>query len=194
MKTMEEIAATTIEAARPRSKNHAVKVGVAVALGAALISSGVTQGGWHAEESIAPATTITAGSLDLQTAGTWSYRGVEVTEAELDTLRLVPGDVLTYDAVATVGISGDMRAELAITGGASTGSLLDSGIAEAAWEVDGAEGVKTLTQADDGTEIPVSWTLEMAPVGDPAYTTGAEGQLASLDLDEITVSLTQVAK
>lgn len=191
---MKEIEATTIEAARPRSKSHAVKAGAAVLLGAALLSSGATLGGWHAEESIAPATTITGGSLDLQTAGTWSYRGVEVTEAELDDIRLVPGDTLTYDAVATIGISGDMAAELAITGGASTGSLLDSGIAEAAWEVDGVEGVKTLTQADDGAAIPVSWTLEMAPVGDPAYASGAEGQLASLDLDEISVSLTQVAK
>lgn len=182
-------------APKKSNRRRVTEIVAATSLGATLLFGGSTLGGWTETETIAtPATQIAAGELALSMASElWLYNGAVITEADLASTPLVPGDVLSYHGYAQIGISGDLHATLAFST-AATGTLASSAIADIEWSVAGDPTAKTVTRANDGAQVPVSWSLTMAPVGDPAYANGSEGERQTLVLDDIRVELIQVAK
>lgn len=176
-------------------KGRWVKAAAAVGVGAAVLTAGGTLAGWFAEAPIAsPGTEIQAGELGLEMIGeSWLYNGSSVDAADLGNIILIPGDSLAYTGMADVDLIGDMAAALQVNNTVS-GSLVDSGVATVDWAVNGSQSVMELTAADDGNQIPVSWQLEMAPIGDPVYAVGTEGELTSISMDDFSVELKQVAK
>lgn len=173
------------------------KAALAIGIGAGLLASGGTLAGWKDSKAIGTAgQKIQAGQLALDSTSLgWTFNGDSIAEADLDALRLSPGDRLAYTGEAEVTLEGDsLAAELKLTDAATTGALASNPAVEVAWSVDGTSAPATLTKADSGTKIPVSWQLELAPIGDPVYVTGKEAQLETLQLSDVKIELTQVAK
>lgn len=158
--------------------------GAAVAL---LLGAGGTLAYWNAEAELGGAV-ISTGQLNLEgETGSWTLNGDPVTN--VDDVVLVPGDSLAFTGGYTIAAAGDnLEATLEVTGGAQSGAADDLDITQA-YTLDGAAlpEDKVITAKDDGALIGVSIDIEL-----PA---GAENasQDASVTLDDVTVSLEQVA-
>ncbi len=185
--------------AQAQGKNRAkglAKAVIVAGVGLGLIASGGSLAGWGDAQSIgSEGQKIQSGQLALDAASLgWTFNGDPIAEADLDALRLSPGDSLAYAGEAEVTLEGDsLAAELSLTDAATTGALASNPAVDVAWSVDGLSAPALLTEADSGTKIPVSWQLDLAPVGDPVYVTGKEAQLETLELGDVKVQLTQVA-
>jgi alternate signal-mediated exported protein len=119
----------------------------------------------------------------------WTLDGAESPAgAAFDpaTDTLVPGDVLTKTCTFTVGASGKhLRANLAATGGAASGTLAPALTVAGTFTVGGAT-VSSLTSADDGSTL----TAKISVTFDPA--SGNTTQLRTATLSTYTVTATQV--
>lgn len=178
---------TTPKTAVAKRLAKAVTVGAAAV---ALLFAPGTLADWVAEKPISTEV-IHSGELSLtEGTETWTLNGTEVSEASLSSTPLVSGDLLAYSGSFTPTIEGDLQAELKLDSSVTTG-LAASPVVAIDWALDGSKATQTLTEADSGSTHAVQWQLQMAPVGDPAYATGQEAQLESLDLSKVRVLLTQ---
>lgn len=83
-----------------------------------LVGGGGTFMAWNDDAPITGGT-VTAGSLTLTaaTSPTWTLNDVDVT-GEIDDVRIVPGDVLTFSHVATITAAGNnIQGELSLVDG-----------------------------------------------------------------------------
>ncbi|NKS28042.1 alternate-type signal peptide domain-containing protein [Rhodococcus hoagii] len=86
--------------------NKKTKGAIAAGAAAALLAGGAgTFALWSDSENLAGGT-IQSGKLTLTTAGTptWTKGGNSI---DITTYKVVPGDVITYNATATIGASGN---------------------------------------------------------------------------------------
>jgi len=181
-------------AKNPRVKKGA-KAAATVLVGLGLLAAPGTLAGWSDSKAISDAT-IQSGELALDaTSIGWDLNGTPVAEEDLDTLRLSPGDQLSYSGTADVTLEGtNLAAQLSMTEAATSGDLASSPVVDIDWSIDGSTDPLTLTEANDGSSYAVSWSLALAPAGDPAYQTGKEAQLQTLDLSGVEIQLVQVPK
>jgi alternate signal-mediated exported protein len=128
---------------------------------------------------------VNAGRLALvnPTAGTWVLNGSPVT----GTVAIVPGDHLDYTGSYEVdAVGSNLQATVGVTGGSGSGTLADHVTTEVAATVDGS-AVTTVTDDNDGDTLSVVVSVDF-PFGTSADN---DAQGATLDLSDVTVTLTQ---
>jgi alternate signal-mediated exported protein len=143
---------------------------------------------WQSSESMGEGS-VSSGRLALTdpTPGRWTLDGTPV--ADPTAVRIVPGDELAWTGSFVIDASGDhLRGDLAVTGGAATGSLAPYVDATAVtWTLDGQPASGTITSADDGRKLDVSIMVDF-PYG-TAVDNGSQSKV--LDLSSVAVTLTQ---
>lgn len=173
------------------TKSRTIKAVAATAVGVILLAgTGGTFARWFDEE-IVPAGPLTSGTLELSEPTTTA---TEATLGDLTVLdepyEIVPGDVITFTMTTTPTIVGDnMVATLSAQQDAATGPLADF----VDFETTIAGGGTGLTEADSGTPIDVTIvaTMPFSTGGEPGVGNGTDGQSATLDVNDITLSLVQ---
>lgn len=181
------------------AKNQRFKKGMkgtaAVLVGLGLLAAPGTLAGWSDSKAISSAT-IQSGELALDAAAIgWDLNGRSIAPSDLDTLRLSPGDILSYYGTADVTLEGtDLAAQLSLSEAATSGDLASSPVVDVSWSIEGSTDPLTLTEENNGESYVVNWSLALAPAGDPAYATGKEAQLQTLDLSGVEIQLVQVPK
>ncbi|MFF1555569.1 alternate-type signal peptide domain-containing protein [Rhodococcus erythropolis] len=152
---------------------------------------------WNDSEA-APADTITNGELDIALvgeAGVWTDISPDSNAPGVidpAVFRMVPGDVLQYDASFLISADGDNLAatitadQQSITRSAGLTELNTPVVVTAL--VNGEElPATTITEANDGDTVDVRITLTFDP-----STAGQVGQKGTVGLDEFRVNLQQV--
>jgi alternate signal-mediated exported protein len=169
------------------------KGAVAVAAGVVLLLGGAgTYALWEVNRPLDG--TVQAGDLDLSTgAATWTLNGEEVTSPE--TLRVVPGDVLTVQQELTVTAVGDsLQAQLSVD---EVSPLVDPSLAEyfdvdltvdAPWATDNADGTYAVEPSDTAQVVDADVSITFAE-----STPEREGANAQLDLGNLEFTLEQLA-
>lgn len=181
----------------PRRKQLAKAV-TAAALGLSLLAGSGTLASWKAAESITTQErTIQAGELSLEhsaSTGAWTLNGVSIPAEDLASVSIVPGDKVAYAGTETPRVVGDtLKGWMYFTGvDAVSGTLAGSPAASLAWAVDGVQEPKLLTPAEHLVAQPVSFSVTMAPIGDPIYATGSEAQRLTLDLSTVHVAVSMI--
>lgn len=171
------------------------KATIAGALGVVLLAGGTTFALWS-DSATVNGGSVTSGTLALTPSGTpaWTDLSDDSTIDDITSFLIVPGDTIEYTASFVVDASGDnLSATLDVsdpvdaTGDAEllaattvTQSFTDAGGAPV---VDGA-----ITSENDGDVINVTVRIEF----DEA-TSGTTAQDETLDLNDLTVTLTQTA-
>jgi alternate signal-mediated exported protein len=156
------------------------KGAVAVAAGVVLLLGGAgTYALWEVNRPLDG--TVQAGDLDLSTgAATWTLNGEEVTSPE--TLRVVPGDVLTVQQELTVTAVGDsLQAQLSVD---EVSPLVDPSLAEY-FDVDLTYAVEP---SDTAQVVDADVSITFAE-----STPEREGANAQLDLGNLEFTLEQLA-
>ena len=185
--------------------NKRAKGAVAGAAGIALLLGGAsTFALWNASAT-ASAGVVQSGQLKLEkaaTAGTWTdlSTGTPTTVTNIADYRMVPGSKLQFSQPLTVTATGtNLRATLAASLPGSTtdlGAELKKAFAVTA---QGSSALPTgFAKAGDGytvtaggtasTPIVATYTIEL-----PAETTGTAAQNGTLDLTQLTFTLTQLS-
>ncbi|EFQ83858.1 hypothetical protein HMPREF0063_10574 [Aeromicrobium marinum DSM 15272] len=189
-----------------KSTKGALAAGAAAAL---LLGGAGTLAFWTAD-GVADGGSITAGTLTL-TDGTcdpeFVYADGAASEGD-DVVLFVPGDIVTKDCTFEIGATGDnLEALLAapdtVTFETDSGEVLTATV-DTTYTIGGdpaADG-DTITSADDGAEVVVTFLVDIDygtaddPFGSAAPTTpGVNGNLTqgiTAALDDLTVTLTQV--
>lgn len=167
----------------------------AAAAVALLIGGGSTLAFWNDSINVGAATTITAGNLKLEqkTAPTWSVvNGATTTPvADINALRIVPGDKLVYTGTYTVTAQGQ---NLSFTTGVTEGSIAPATVGNKADEklvtrllqsakynvngVDVPKGVATINHKSNASgtyDVVISVTLD--------WQFGTDGSAAPMDND-----------
>jgi alternate signal-mediated exported protein len=153
--------------------NKFTKASIATGAGIVLLLGGAgTLAYWNDSASVG-ASTITAGTLAIDSAGdgAWTANGSAVTD--IDDFRVVPGDTLVYTETFTIDAVGDnLEALLAV----DTSNLVASNpwgaemVPAVVITVDGVTytAPTTVTDDNDGDVVSVSVTLPFAFDGDTA--------------------------
>ena len=169
--------------------NKLIKGSIAGAAGVALLLGGAgTFAVWNDTASLdAPA--ITAGhlQLDTTTAGKWTKNGAPIDAA---TYRVIPGTTLVYTQTLTVNAEGEgLRARLThspLTEAGALASFVDS-------KLEVFPGTATTADADGILDFNtgISTVDVKVTVVFPSTVSGQDGQGLSLDLSDVTFTLTQ---
>lgn len=178
---------------RSRPRGRALRAGVAVAAGIALLAgAGGTFARWFDSQTVSTGE-ITSGELTLSEATgiTWTEATLgELTLEELAAYRMVPGDEVTYSATVTPTIVGDnLVASLTADLPTATGGLAEWVVVEAS--VVGGGTDLTEEESGDPVEVQVVVSLPFSVGGEPGAGNGTDGQDAVLDLSDLTMSLVQ---
>lgn len=167
--------------------NKATKGAIAAgAAGILLLGGAGTFALWEDTAAIS-AGNVSTGELSLAltgTAGAWTYEGGESTVTE----GIVPGDVITSTQEAVITASGDNIAG-SFTVGTLAGPLptgVTASISTVETEAD-LTGTGSLLSFATAGEYSVDVVITLA-----FDTTGTTSQGATIDLDDLTLTLTQV--
>ncbi|WP_040166408.1 alternate-type signal peptide domain-containing protein [Microbacterium gorillae] len=186
----------------------AIAAGAAVAL---LLGTGGTFALWNDTVNVGSASVITAGNLALSqtTAPAWQIKhtsGSATAVADINAVRIVPGDQLIYTGAYTVTAQGQNLAFRAqVTPGAVTAATAanpaDAKLAEllvqgATYTIDGVTGDTATIQHKSNTSgtypVTISVTLTW-PLGDVASAPADNAaKLGAVNLSQFAVSVTQV--
>lgn len=169
-----------------KSTKGAVAAGAAAAL---LLGGAGSLAYWNATGSITGGT-ITAGKLTLtaEDTGTWTLNGEAVSN--ISSVRVVPGDELEFTGSYEIGAVGDnLEADLAVTGGAASGTLASYATVVPTFTLDGTTvtGTTEVTEDNDGDVVDAVITIDF-PFG---TTANNNSQQTTLNLADIGVTLTQ---
>lgn len=195
---LESAPATRASRAQRPVRRHRRTTAIAIiTVGAALLSVGGGSYAYWSTQTALTAGPVTAGDLNLSLgAGTWTLKGVLGTAqpvANLTTVKIVPGDVLTLTQpidVTLVGntIAADLKAEVGstFTSGA-LGSNLDVVLSVASYGTATSANTYRLTSANSGAAT-ATLTVTFKP-----GTTGRAGATQSVNLNDIAFTLTQAS-
>jgi alternate signal-mediated exported protein len=154
---------------------------------ALLLGGGGTFALWNDSETVASATTITAGDLALTPNADGVWRKSDGTLIDPITYRIVPGSTIEFTRTLTVSAVGDgIRAQLghsALTGTGTLAPLVTTNLSATSPTavVDGS----TLRFNAGTSTVNVKLTVHF-----PA--TATAGQRGTLDLSQVTFTLTQL--
>ncbi|MGW8483481.1 alternate-type signal peptide domain-containing protein [Microbacterium sp. NPDC055903] len=177
----------------PRRDASRTKAIVAIAAGAVLLlGGGTTLAYWSTQQSL-DAGTVTSGDLDLTIAAAapaWTLTpegGAAAPVADITTVRIVPGDTVTFTQTAELTLVGDnLHAELEAV---LDGATLPAGVTAPTPVVTVAGGDPAdLTVADDGATATVTLTYTF-----PASTANRDLVNSAFDFGDVDLTLTQVA-
>lgn len=166
-----------------KSTKGAIAAGAAAVL---LMGGAGSLAYWNATDT-AGGGTINSGVLQLTepTGGVWTLNTDPV--ADISSVVIVPGDELEYNAEWTIAASGDnLQADVTVTGLDASGGLEPFVDVTSAFEVDGVTA-STITEENDGDTLAATVDVDF-PFGD---TVDNDSQALTLDLSEVTVTLTQ---
>jgi alternate signal-mediated exported protein len=167
--------------------NKLVKGSIAGAAGIALLLGGAgTFAVWNDTATLS-APNIQAGSLDLSTstAGKWTQGGADINP---NTYRVIPGTTLVYTQTLKVDAVGDgLKARLthsALTEAGGLGAFVDSTLQVSQNNIVDADGIIDFTAGSSFIDVKVTVVF-------PSTVTGQQGQNETLDLSDVTFTLTQ---
>ncbi|SNT01684.1 alternate-type signal peptide domain-containing protein [Rhodococcoides kyotonense] len=177
--------------------NKATKGAIAAAAAGVLLLGGAGSYALWSDSQTAPGGTVTAGELRLVPVNTGQWTEVSTTGsvapgpiADISAFKMVPGDVLEYDASYTVAASGN---NLTATISASQDSIARTNISATDTPVTVTSKIGTtdiannaVTSADNGKTVAVKVRLEFL-----STTTGLNGQNGSVGLTNFKIDLTQ---
>ncbi|MCW2164672.1 alternate signal-mediated exported protein, RER_14450 family [Microbacterium hydrothermale] len=196
--SLETAPATRASLAQRPVRRHRRTTAIAIiTVGAALLSVGGGSYAYWSTQTALTAGPVTAGDLNLSLgAGTWTLKGVLGTAqpvANLTTVKIVPGDVLTLTQpidVTLVGntIAADLKAEVGstFTSGA-LGSNLDVVLSVASYGTATSANTYRLSSANSGAAT-ATLTVTFKP-----GTIGRAGATQSVNLNDIAFTLTQAS-
>ncbi len=189
------------------------KAAIAVAAATVLLlGSGSTLAYWNDTANVGGSTAITAGTLQLTTTGTPTWKiqhsnGTETAVADINTVRIVPGDKLTYSFPASITAQGqNLRFKVDLAGGAistpATPTAADTALAarlaaSTSFAVTGATAVAGQANTFDhknNTSTPYTTTIT-ATITWPFSGTTAQDNAAKtgkVNLSGFTLTVTQV--
>lgn len=172
--------------------NKKTKGAIAAGTAALLLAGGAgTFAAWNDSENLNGGT-INSGTLTLTTEGTpgWTVNGATVTD--WSTFKAVPGDVLTYNAKAKIGATGNnLKADLTVSqasfGGGSDSALVAALGTPTVEAKLGGNPVPEITSAhnDQVVDVAVNFTFNKPATVDNT----TQGKTAVLD--NLTLTLTQ---
>ncbi|AYG04167.1 alternate-type signal peptide domain-containing protein [Gryllotalpicola protaetiae] len=186
--------------------NKLIKGAVAGAAGIALLLGGAgTFAAWNSSKTATPGTGVQTGhlSIDAATADGWYSDSSLTSGVDTANFHAVPGDTLYYKATATIAATGDnLAAKIGVdptTLGATLGNKGATGTVTASvLKVTGTgitddNGVYSFDAT--GSDIIATVVIEVDfPFGDDTENTLADGQGASISLNPIDITLTQIEK
>lgn len=178
--------------------NKATKGAIAVAAAGVLLLGGAGSYALWSDSQTAPGGTVTAGELKLVPVNVGSWTEISTTGsvapgpiANISTFKMVPGDILEYNATYTIAASGN---NLKATISADQGSIVRTGITEADTPVAVTSTVggtaianNEITSTDNGKPVAVKVRLEFVDRANQ----GRDGQLGSVGLTNFKVNVTQ---
>lgn len=176
------------------------KGALAAAAAAVLLVGGAgTLAFWTADETV-PGGTIDAGHLDLVIdatntgCGAWQLdSGEQAPVTWNDGDPLVPGDVLTKSCLFTIDAQGNhLRATVSASAPSISGTLAAALVVSASGITVNGVAATEFTEADDGSALGVSVTVEFTDPGVVDNTYNDPATDVSAVLDAITVTATQV--
>lgn len=153
----------------------------AIAIGAALLLGGGTTLAFWSDSLNITATPISTGDLKLN-AGTaaWTLNGNDVTTS-IDTLKIVPGDVLVRTETVEITLVGDSIA--ATLGLDQSSASLPAGVsATFAATMGGAAAPAQLTAADTGASLTTTVTITFDDATENRDTVNTAVNLSQLKL------------
>ncbi|WP_072806237.1 alternate-type signal peptide domain-containing protein [Rhodococcoides yunnanense] len=177
--------------------NKATKGAIAAAAAGVLLLGGAGSYALWSDSQTAPGGTVTAGELKLVPVNTGTWTEISTVGsvapgpiANIAAFKMVPGDILEYDASYTIAASGN---NLTATISAAQDSIVRTGITAADTPVTVSSKVGTddiannaITSTDNGKVVAVKVRLEFL-----STTTGLDGQLGSVGLTNFKIDLTQ---
>lgn len=180
-----------------------IAAGAAVAL---LLGTGSTLAYWN-DSAMLAGTTIQSGNLALAQTGTptWTLQhttgtATTITQANIATLRVVPGDKLVFTGDYTITAQGkNLKFEVAIAGGSFTGDpeLVAAIQKSATFKIDNVTGAThTVRHADDASgtyPVQVQVTLDWPFKADGStVTTDNAAKLKSLSFADFAITVKQL--
>lgn len=171
------------------------KATIAGGLGIVLLAGGTTFALWS-DSTTVNGGSVTSGTLALDAVGTPEWNdtssGTAVAIGDISSFLIVPGDTIEYTASFAVNATGDnLTADLTVSDPvAATGdaALLDATTVTQTFTNASGDDVEngTITSANNGDVINVTITITF-----DESTAGTTAQAETLDLSDLTVSLTQ---
>ncbi|MBE7325786.1 alternate-type signal peptide domain-containing protein [Nocardioides sp. Y6] len=175
--------------------NKSTKGAIAAGAAAVLLMGGAgTLAYWNAEGSIAGGA-IEAGTLALDPvtdpAATWRLNGTTVTGNNLSSVRIVPGDTLTYTGAWTIDATGDnLQADVSFSGLEADGSLAAKLTVNDTYTLEGdplTAGAE-ITEANDGDVLGATVVVNF-PFG-TAVDNDSQGMTLNLAAGKVTLTQT----
>ena len=167
----------------------AIVTGLGVAL---LLGGGGTLATWNMNQS-ANAGTIQTGNMGLtQESGVWTSNlnsGETISSADIWNYKIVPGEEMTYTQVVEVSAEGNLAAELSLSMGSLSGSLLNKLSLQSFTVTPEGSNVAAISSYNGkATVAPGKYTVSATIQFDA---TGTEAMNSSLSLNDIQYVLTQ---
>lgn len=179
--------------------NKTIKGAFAAGTAAVLLLGGAGTLAYWNDTATVGGTTFTAGDLKLDSTSCGTA-GWTVTNAVTQTTpvaftpgsdKIVPGDVLKKTCtVSIVAVGKNLKADLGVTGGASTASTMDSGAFSVSGDFKlGGQALSTITSANNGQTVAATITVTF-PRGTAVDNAS---KLKTINLADYTVTATQSA-
>ncbi len=185
--------------------NKSTKGAIAASAAAALLLGGAGSLAYWNSESTVEGTSITAGELKLESpsTGTWQItnNGTTTAVADINAVRIVPGDKLTYTRSWTVKATGqNLKADVDVTGLNGSGTLASHVTLTDTYELSTTVGGSTfaavtndrVTSSDNGKTLRAKVAVDL-PFNATPTDLNNDSQAKTLDLTKIKVVLKQAA-
>jgi len=182
---------TPVKAVKSKRGKKLSKAVTAFTVGVALLFTGGTFAVWEGSQSIGQHQTITAGELSIErarSAGSWTLNGNPLSESELSSVKLVPGDTVAYAGTEAPRVVGDTLTGWMYFQGteAVQNALAGASGATMDWSVAGKQEARKLTSADHLVEQAVTFSVTLDTGSDNA------AQALSLDLSGVQIAVSMI--